>query len=189
MLSDILKKLIKESFLPVAFLLAAKIISVTLLTRLYFPDIPVLGVGITFKSVGDFSEVNLLSNFAVLAVVFSGLAVTMLRAHFLHNSHVTPYLSQTLSEHRIENWLVTSWEIFPQSAVWLILSWLTFFFIFLQTRLEITAPTLTLFAVLLSFFTAVFGTWLFIFDLERELNIGQLKKEKPEQVYIETETQ
>lgn len=188
MLSDILKKLIKESLLPAALLLAAKIISVAILTRLYFSDISVLGLGITFKSAGDFSEVSLFSNFAVLAVVVSGLAVTMLRAHFLHNSHITPFLSRTLSEHRIENWLATSWEIFPQSAVWLIFSWLTFFFIFLQTRLEITAPTLTLFAILLSFFTAVFGTWLFIFDLERELQIGRLKNEKPDQVYTETET-
>lgn len=178
MVAKSLTKLVDEAIIPALLLIIAKLVGLFLasfLLNLKFEVENQSFLGI-FPSIG-YGDINAYilaenySNLAMFIVAVLGTLYILIKAHFLHDSHVKPKLQLTLAKKNLE-WLITSsYNLYHQALIWLIFLWLTVGFLVLSTALKITYLQISVAA----FVIAANLTWVFVLDLEREIAINQNK--------------
>ena len=112
------------------------------------------------------------SNMAVLVVVLTGFLTVLIRAHAFHTSHISPRLSVSLVKMEMTGLAVSSWEIYHQAVIWLAYVWLALILFAIQASYEVSPWWI----VILGGVIAGMFTWMFIVDVEREIEIEQERR-------------
>lgn len=171
MASRILLKLIDEAILPAVLVIATKVISLAVLV--YILDLPVsLQLTLPFPQLNFINQMQLAllnswSNLAVLIMLTLGLLFILLRAWFLHDTHISPMMTLRLFAWDLQGLIAGSFEVYHQAVVWLSYLWLTLLVIFAHTLIGLNHTWVTL----LAFFLTILMTAFFIWDVEREVAI------------------
>ncbi|OQX51025.1 hypothetical protein B5M47_02275 [candidate division CPR3 bacterium 4484_211] len=169
MLSKILLKLIKESIIPALLVVTAKfagiVLTVTILSIPWTISTQSLFPTITFSSMSNFVTVSSWSNFFVLAAVSLGFLWILIKAHFLHDTHITPQLTLQLLDLDLTNLIDTTPNISNQGIIWLSYLWV----LIILTGVQAFFGYHYWWMFALSLFVGAILTWSFIADLEREV--------------------
>jgi len=181
MVAKSLIKLIDEAIIPAIALIVAKMLGLVAASK--FLDLPFqlahrgvlqLLPSVQFNTINDYTLAENYSNLAMFAVAVLGTIIVILKAHFLHESHIHPNLQAKLSRLNLEGLIATSYHLYHQAAIWLIFLWLTVGFLIISTLINITYPQITIVAFLI---TANLS-WIFAQDIEKEIEIKDLLYER-----------
>lgn len=175
MLARTLQKLLDESIVPAAFIIAGKVIGLVLANLLHSLPYSLQAGGsilpwtVVYSSPIEAQTANTFSNFIMYLVVLLGFSFILFKAHFLHASHIPPRLSGRLAKMKLENFVQTTFEIYHQALVWLSFLWITTVLVFIYT-LGGGSIMLALICFLLSFA----ATYLYTKDIETELETERM---------------
>lgn len=165
----ILLKLIDEAVLPAFLVLAAKLISLFGIIKIFALNfsfntqslLPIL----SFENQSDLIFANTHSNFLMFLVVVAGLAWVLIRAHLTHDTHIHPNLTLKLFTLNLGGLITTSFEIYHQAVVWLLFLWFSVLIFALQALAGISPLALSVFALM----TGIILTGLLLWDVETEV--------------------
>ncbi len=175
MIAKSLIKLIDEAIFPAFALIIAKTLGIFLSG--YFLDLPftiaqgqVLYVlpAVHFTRVQDYITAENYSNLAMFLTVAVGTIIVLVKAHFLHESHIHPTLQAKLVSLNLERLIAPSYHLYHQAAIWLTFLWLTVAFLIISTLLKVTYPQITIIATVV----AANFSWVFAVDIEKEIQLG-----------------
>ncbi len=172
MFSRILIKLVDQAIFPAILLLAARVVSIILISKSFGLAYEVSGSGVVFKQVGDYVLVNSYSIFIMALVLLLGLAMVLFKSFVFHDSHITPGLSAKLFSLNIPSFIQNSFELYSQGAVWISYLYL----------LLVVSGIMSIFGILFAWvfyatlIIAVFSTVLFVFDVDREVELSKNKE-------------
>ena len=178
MVAKSLVKLIDEAIVPALLLILVK--GMGLFATVVFFNLPftleyrsIFGLlpSFRFVTLQAYITAENYSNLAMFVAVAAGAIIVILKAHFLHESHIHPKLHARLISLNLERLVQSSYHLYHQAAIWLIFLWLTFGFLTLSSIAKITYPQITIAA----FLVAANLSWVFALDLEKEI---ELSKEK-----------
>lgn len=128
-MSKSLIKIVDNSLLPAAVMILGKFLGVVLTLRVL--NIPSLSneYGNTlssFTTVLRSEDIPTVTSYSDM-VMFTFLAIfftlTIIRAVYLHSSHIKPTLVVKLADKNLLNLIQSSYEIYHSAAVWLFFSW------------------------------------------------------------------
>jgi len=172
MFSRILIKLVDQAILPAILLLAARVVSIILISKNQGLAYEVNGSGVLFSNVSDYILVNSYSIFIMGLVLLLGLSLVLFKSFVFHDTHITPGLSAKMFSLNIPSFIQNSFELYSQGIVWVSYLYL----------LLIVSAIMSVFGLLYSWvfyvtlFTAILSTVLFIMDIEREIEIAKNKE-------------
>ncbi|KKR86029.1 MAG: hypothetical protein UU34_C0023G0009 [Candidatus Curtissbacteria bacterium GW2011_GWA1_41_11] len=178
MISKSLIKLIDEAIVPAVLLILVK--GIGLFATVVFFNLPftleyrsIFGLlpSFRFATLQGYITAENYSNLAMFAAVTAGAIIVILKAHFLHESHIHPKLHARLIALNLERLVQSSYHLYHQAAIWLIFLWLTFGFLTLSSVAKITYPQITIAA----FLVVANLSWIFALDLEKEIEISKGK--------------
>lgn len=165
--------LIDQSVLPALLVIFGKVGGVFLANFIYklTPTFVIVNrlPQFVYPTSAQFHSANTLSNMLMFAFVTLGASVVVFRAHFLHESHISPKVSVRLSKFRISSWMADTFRLYHQGAVWLIFTWLTTVILVLQAYDGVSSPILAIIA----FLTSLNLSWLFVIDMDKEIQLSQ----------------
>lgn len=177
MLSKSIIKLIDEAIIPAVALIIAKMLG--LFAASYFLHLPftvknaqVLWIlpSVSFSNLADYVKAENFSNLTMFAVAAMGTVYVILRAHFFHETHISPKLHAKLVSLNLDSLVAPSYHLYHQATIWLTFLWLTVVFLVTSTILKITYPQLSVTA----FIIAANFSWVFAMDIEREIEISKI---------------
>src|SRR3990167_4762902 len=176
MVAKSLIKLIDEAILPALLLILAK--GVGLFATIVFFNLPftleyrsIFGLlpSFRFATLQGYITAENYSNLAMFAAVAAGAIIVILKAHFLHESHIHPKLHARLISLNMERLVQSSYHLYHQATIWLIFLWLTFGFLTLSSIAKITYPQITI----ASFLISANLSWVFALDIEKEIELSR----------------
>jgi len=177
-LAQTIFKLLDESIVPAAILIAAKVLGLILANSFYSLTYTVQVGGsilpwtIVYNSAAEAQLANTFSNTIMMAVVLLGFGIVLFRAHFLHSTHIPPKLTGQLTKLKLEHFILDTFEIYHQVMVWLSFTWITTIVIFIYS---ISGGSVSL--GLISFLFSFTATYIYTKDIEIELKAQRLVRE------------
>lgn len=177
MVSQSITKLLDEAIIPATALIAAKMVglfAVAYVFNLQFEikNASLLAVlpSVHFKNPADYILAESYSNLAMFSIAAIGTLFVLVRAHFLHESHIRPSLHAKLASLRLDSLVTPSYHLYHQAVIWLIFLWTAVGFLLISTFvLHITYLQITAVAFIVS---ANFS-WLFAIDVEKEIELSK----------------
>lgn len=165
MFSKILVKLVDEAVVPALFLVTVRIVSLVFVSQAF--DIPVSfgNGGFVYTSREDYMLVNSYSVLYMILALCLGLLRVVVKSVVFHDSHISPPTAAKLYSFKAQHLIQDSFHLYTQGLVWL--AYLYF--------LTIGAGLMSLFGLLYTWIAwvslglAVFFTYIFIVDAEREI--------------------
>ncbi|MEK7581433.1 MAG: hypothetical protein AAB512_04060 [Patescibacteria group bacterium] len=174
MVAKSLAKLIDEAIIPAVILIIAKMAG--LLVSAYFFNFKyevVFGGAfnvlpkVVFANLPNYVIAENYSNLAMFLTAAAGTLIVLMRAHFLHETHVTPQTQQKLASLNLENLILSSFHLYHIATIWLIFLWLSTGFLIASTISGVTYPQITVIALIV----AANFTWIFAMDVQKEMEI------------------
>ena len=171
-------KLIDEAIVPALLLILAK--GIGLFATVIFFNLPftleyrsIFGLlpSFRFATLQGYTTAENYSNLAMFAAVAAGAVIVVLKAHYLHESHISPRLHARLIALNLERLVQSSYHLYHQAGIWLVFLWLTFGFLTLSSVAKITYPQITIAA----FLVTANLSWVFALDIEKEVEISKAK--------------
>ena len=123
-------KLLDNALLPASLMLVSKFVGIFLVIRAFNLDWLVQQTPnnfLSFQTVLSAQDVVLVTSYSDLvmfAIVALGFTVNILRAIFLHNSHISPQLLNKLASKNLLSLIKNSYEIYHAASVWLFFLWI-----------------------------------------------------------------
>lgn len=178
MVPSSLIKLIDEAIIPALILIIVKmaaILAVSYFLKLSF-DVNINGFAkflprLSFQSVNDYILAENYSNLAMYTAAALGTLYILIKAHFLHQSHVSPKIQQKLASLNFENIISSSFHLYHQAFIWLVFLWLTTAFLATSTLIKVTYMPITIIALIIT----INFTWIFAVDVQKEVEINKYK--------------
>ncbi|MCA9389805.1 hypothetical protein KC571_00185 [candidate division WWE3 bacterium] len=171
MISQVLLRLIDETIVPAILLITTKILGMWFVTILFRIDwqfsLSATASGIEFSSHEGLLMVNSYSNLLVVIVLTFNILWLLVKAYHFHETHISPSFTLKLLSLNLTRLISTSVEVYHKALIWLSYLWLVVFLSILHSAMGVSYG----WVVAVSFGVALFMTWLFINDLERELTI------------------
>ena len=178
MLARTFTKILDESIVPAVIIIAGKILGLTLANIVNNLPYTIMTGGsilpwtVVYNSTSEGNIANTFSNLVMYLVVFSGFLVVLIRAHYLHDTHLPPKLAGRLLKLRLFHFVTTTFEIYHQALVWLSFLWITTLVLFFYT-LGGGSITITMIGFLLSFI----ATYLYMKDVDVEIETEKMLRE------------
>lgn len=168
--------LIDEAIIPAVLIVSAKIVGVfsvnfflgnswALESGAFLKILP----AVSYFSFEEFFIANSLSNAIMFIVISLGTSLVIVRAHFFHQSHISPRVHARLLRYNLSGLLVDTFKIYHQASIWLTFLWLSCALLIFQTILGISSPILTIVAFLIT----VNFSWFLASDIQREVEINK----------------
>lgn len=178
MVPSSLIKLIDEAIIPALILIIVKmaaILAVSYFLKLNF-DVNINGFAkflphLSFQSMNDYILAENYSNLAMYTAAALGTLYILIKAHFLHQSHVSPKLQQKLASLNFENIISSSFHLYHQAFIWLVFLHLTTAFLATSTLIKVTYMPITIIALIIT----INFTWIFAVDVQKEVEINKYK--------------
>lgn len=171
-------KLIDEAVIPAMVLITAKIIGLFMVNYLLKIDFAINPKGflailptLTYTTPTDYIVAENYSNLAMFVAVSLGTLMVVFKAHFLHETHISPKFHQKLIKLNLEKFVSTSFHLYHQVTIWLIFLWLVTVLIVLSTLSEIMYPQISAIAVII----ALNFSWILAVDIQKEIEIARDK--------------
>lgn len=122
-----------------------------------------------FQNLSDYIIAENYSNLAMFVVASLGTIIVLIKAHCLHESHISPTLHAKLVSLNLERLVTPSYHLYHQAAIWLTFLWITVTFLIISTLLKVTYPQITIIAAVV----AANFSWVFAVDIEKEVQISR----------------
>ena len=176
MIPKSLIKLIDEAIVPAVLLIIVKMAAI--LTTSYFLklnfEVNINGFAqflprLSFPNIHDYILAENYSNLAMYTAVALGTLYILIKAHFLHQSHISPKLQQKLASVNFENIITSSFHLYHQAFIWLTFLWLTTAFLITSTLIKVTYTPIAVIALIIT----INFTWIFAVDVQKEIEIGR----------------
>lgn len=167
MLSKTLLRLIDQATLPAIILLCVRITSILLISYILNIDLTINRSGFVFQNIADYKVANTYSILAMVILLSTGLAYTLIKAFCFHSTHVTPYLTARLFSLRLATFIQSSFDIYSQGFIWLMYSYLLMFL----TCIFALFGHVATWVFFVSLLTTIISTVLLIIDIENEMEI------------------
>lgn len=171
MISQLLLRLIDETILPAVLVVAVKIISMWVLTVAFGIEwqlsLSATASGIEFANHQGLILVNSYSNLMVVVVLTFQLIWVLAKAYHFHETHISPSFTLKLLSLNLTRLISTSVEVYHKALVWLSYLWLVVLLSFVHAAMGLAYG----WVVAVSFAVALFVSWLFINDIEREISL------------------
>ncbi len=171
-------KLIDEAVIPAMTIIIAKVAGlfiVNYLLRIDFSANPKgflnLLPNITYTNPNDYIVAENYSNLAMFVAICAGVLIVTIKAHFFHQSHISPKFHQKLVKLNLEKFVSASFHLYHQALIWLIFLWLVTLFLVLSTLSKIMYPQISTIAVII----ALNFSWIIAFDVQKEIEIARDK--------------
>lgn len=176
MVASPITKLIDEAVFPAVALIVGKTIGLFAASAFFNLSFKIEAGGILnilptirFLDSQSYIIAESYSNLAMFIAAALGTSLILIRAHFFHQSHVSPRLHAKLISLNIE-WLISpSYSLYHQALVWLTYLWLTVAFLTLYAIVNITFPQIAIIA----FIVAANLSWVFALDIQKEIDISK----------------
>lgn len=175
MVAKSLIKLIDEAIVPAVILIVVKMLAVLVTSYLMHFEFTVTSFqifhilpSVSFKNSMDYITAEEYSNLAMFTTASLGTLMVLIKAHFLHNTHIQPKLQAKLIRLNLENLIAPSYHIYHQAVIWLMFLWLT---VFLQVTSAVISGTNIQIAIIAAIVAANFS-WILVADVEREVTIS-----------------
>lgn len=176
MLAKSIIKLIDEAIVPACALILGKVAGLVLAAWLFKLNLQIeqgaiLGLlpQVRFPTHEALLTAENYANLLMFTVVAIGTILVILRAHYLHSSHIHPSLAAKLAGLNLEGLIAESYHLYHQAAIWLLYLWLVVGFLITSSISQITHPYLAVAAVIL----AANFSWVLAIDVEREVEINK----------------
>lgn len=157
--------LIDTAILPAITIVAAKIVGIVLVNRLFNLSWSLTENGLVYASHQDLVLANSYSGLFTYAVVLVGLLWVLIRSQFFHDTHITPKLSAKLFSTGFAHLAGETYEIYSAAVIWLSYTWLVFLVIALQAYFGIAALWSAAVCFGINFVLSI----VFAVDVEREM--------------------
>lgn len=170
MVAKTITKLIDEAILPALLLIVAKVFGILLAAyflKLNYTVAISIFPKVSFNSLAGYKLAENYSNLAMFMTVAVGMLIILVRAHYLHDTHIKPKMQQKLAKANLENIIITSYSLYHKATIWLTFLWLTVAFLLISTALKITYPPITIVAVIV----ALNFSWIMAKDVQNEIEI------------------
>jgi len=170
-MSKSLVKLVDLSLLPAAIMIIGKFIGIIITIQLfnlpwsikeYTNDIFSLTTSVNPTDLQTVTSYSDLIMFSIIALFFT---FTIIRAVYLHSTHVKPTLVTQLADKNLLNLIQSSYEIYHSSAVWLLFSWIATILIGINTLAGKTYSWIGIAALV----TSILLTVILLGDVYREI--------------------
>lgn len=176
MVATPITKLIDEAIFPAVALIIGKtvgLLAASLLFNLPF-RIETGGIlnilpAIRFLDNQSYIIAESYSNLAMFTAAALGTSFILIRAHFFHQSHISPKLHAKLVSLNAQWLIAPSYHLYHQGLIWLTYLWLTVAFLVLYTVVNITFPQIAIIA----FIVAANLSWVFALDIQKEVDISR----------------
>lgn len=167
MFSKVLSKLVDQAIVPALVLVVVRLLSVVLVSN--YLKIPVFleYTGFVFKNPSDYIIVNSYSTFIVMLTLVLGIVYVLLKSLLFHDSHITPGLTAKLFSTRLSYLIQSSLDLYSQASVWLSYLYLVTVVSGIMYMFETSYAWVFVAGIVFS----VIVTYIFIIDIERELEI------------------
>lgn len=119
------------SFFPATLILLTKVSSLLVISYLFQIDYNISSNGILYQNVEDFIYLNNLSNLISFIVVFSFSLWYLIKAYFLHESHISPKFSIWLAIQDLSHLVSGSMGIYLRLLAYGFFIWIYVFIILL----------------------------------------------------------
>lgn len=165
-------KLVDYALVPAVVMVLSKVLGVYLVGMLFDIDVSMqryedslfsYAPEVSIEDIKTISSYSDLIMFTAVAVIFS---IILIRAIFLHSSHIKPTLMTTLASKNLFSLIYTSYDIYHAGAVSLIFSWAATILIFSNVLMAQTYAWVGI----LAFFSSVIMTVMLLHDVYREIN-------------------
>ncbi len=180
MFSRILVKLIDEAIVPAIALLVVRLLSALLVAKYFGLPFSVGSTGFIYQSQQDFLIINSYSTLAMVLVLAVGLIYVLIKSHLFHESHVHPHVAARLHSLKLSSFIQTSFDLYSQGAIWLSYSYL----LFIATGVMVYFGLLYSWILWVSIILNIISTYLFIIDVEKEMNIKKSDASNKEETVI-----
>lgn len=173
-----LLKVLDEAIVPAVVIIAAKVVGLALVNLIGGYSYTVesgysaFPWTVVYASPSEALAANDHSNLFMYLVVLAGFSWVLVKAHFLHDTHLPPKLAGRLAKLKLWHFVQTTFEIYHQAVVWLSFLWLTTIVVFIYT---IVGGSVVLFLAALSLSAA--ATFLYSKDIEVEIRTDQVLRE------------
>lgn len=163
--------MIDEAVIPALVLLISKVVAVFFLIQWFnlswkFDTVSVVP-NVVFENPEVTLFVSAISTLVMFVVAVVGLLWVLVRAYHLHDTHISPSLVLSLLSWNM-SWVIgTSHELYHQGIVWLSYIWL----ITLMVAVHAFIGLSYVWELLAMLMVSAAVTWLFIADVERELQV------------------
>lgn len=169
-LSRSLLKIIDKAIIPALLILTAKVVG--LVAANYWYDLSWDGTAnlfplLEYRSEEAYVMANTVSNLFVGLTILVGFLGMLIKAHWLHGSHISPKLSSTLVQKQLTGLIVGSWELYHQAVVWLAYLWIALILFSWQALFGVSPWWLAISGAIV----ALILTWLLIADVEKEIHL------------------
>ncbi|MEO6728298.1 MAG: hypothetical protein ABIM99_00080 [Candidatus Dojkabacteria bacterium] len=154
--------LLDKALLPAAVMIFGKFIGVAITLRLFNLPWTVGQVANSVFSNGniiraeDLQTVISYSDLIMYLVVALGMAIVLVRAIYLHNSHVRPTLVARLANYNLLSLVSDSYDVYHSAAIWLIFTWVTNTIVIINTLSGQTLSWVAAVATVISLIATVF---------------------------------
>uniref|UniRef100_A0A7C5URN5 Uncharacterized protein n=1 Tax=candidate division CPR3 bacterium TaxID=2268181 RepID=A0A7C5URN5_UNCC3 len=171
-MSKILVKLLDVAVFPAALIIAGKACGVMLMNVIYRLSWDVESVTkaivvphIVYPSYDQAIAVASYSNLIMYIVIFIGIAYIILKAFYLHDSHISPQLVLKLARVNLLKMVQTSFEVYHQAFVWFAYQVIATIFIVINYINNITYGWVAISTTVVTLLTF----WILVKDVEMEL--------------------
>lgn len=178
MYSKILTKLLSESVTPFLGFLFIKILVTIFTARSLGFNTDLYNVFTLSVNTKDYITINSNVLFGFIIFSFLGLAYTLLKSIYFHNSHIEPKVSISVLNFRVGFLIQDSFHLFSQSFIWLFFNYIS---LFLTLFLYLLGLSQTYLLIVSSIFTLI-GTYFFVLDIEYEMN--RFSEIEEEEVFV-----
>lgn len=176
MAAKTLTRLIDKAILPAVVLLTAKVVGAVVVSRYFGLAWDFTPQGLTYFSSASYLRANSYSSLLMFLAVMAGLVWVLVKAHWLHETHISPMLASRLSTWGWKSYLKTTVEIYSEATVWFSYAWLTALVLLVQSYFQLCYSWVAGVTLALTLAFTVFFVW----DVERELQATARPAEEPE---------
>lgn len=171
-MSKFLVKLVDEAIFPAALLIAAKAIGVMVVNLSFGFDWTIdtvfksiLTPMLIYSSQEEALAVASYSNLIMYIAVFIGMSTVIVKAFYLHDTHIRPQTVLKLAKMDLLNMVQSSLQLFHQSLIWFAFQLLTTLFIVANYLQGITYGWIAVATIV----TTLVTFWMLIKDIDLEL--------------------
>lgn len=169
-------KLIDEAIIPALFLIIGKMVGLLVVSSIFKfsfalegPKIFYILPSVHFKNLTDYILAENYSNLAMLTAAATGTVFILIKAHFLHETHIHPKIQAKLIRANLGGLITSSYNLYHQAAIWLLYLWLTVAFLINSSILGITYFQISA----IGFLVAANFSWIFALDVQREIELSR----------------
>ncbi|MCA9308403.1 MAG: hypothetical protein R3B92_02165 [Patescibacteria group bacterium] len=175
MFSKILIKLVDQAIVPAIVLLASRVLSLVFISSYYRVPYTFDARGVSFASGTDFVLVNSYSVLFMIVVIAVGILFMLLKAYFLHDTHIAPHVTAKMYSLRLSAFIQSSFDLYSQGAIWLSYLYLMVFVSGILAFFGFIYAWIFIVAIVLGVISSVF----LVIDVEREL-FSEYKNTNPD---------